>query len=241
MRRFISQCFPRFGWQPWHSMFFGKTCRLIFLPFLVCTLLAITAHTYQSETLINTMNSRHGFDGRNFLNAWFDVIDRNRTKPVEEQIKAVNDFFNLRIRYSTDILIWKKSDYWATPLETMGIRAGDCEDFAIAKYVSLIELGVPPEKLRLIYVKATIPEDVGSRIEAHMVLGYYPIPNAIPLIFDSLIPKIESALVRTDLKPVYSFNTQGLWVGNITASQADPTARLSPWRDVLQRMQTEGF
>ncbi len=187
------------------------------------------------------MNSRHGFDGRNFLNAWFDVIDRNRTKPVEEQIKAVNDFFNLRIRYSTDILIWKKSDYWATPLETMGIRAGDCEDFAIAKYVSLIELGVPPEKLRLIYVKATIPEDVGSRIEAHMVLGYYPIPNAIPLIFDSLIPKIESALERTDLKPVYSFNTQGLWVGNITASQADPTARLSPWRDVLQRMQTEGF
>lgn len=159
----------------------------------------------------------------------------------KKQIKNVNDFFNKRIHFVDDIYHWKQNDYWATPLETLGTGSGDCEDYTIAKYISLIQLGIPIERLRLIYVKAQIG-GVSSRVfQAHMVLGYYAQPNAVPLILDSLINDIESADRRRDLHPVFSFNSEGLWVGNQAQPQIDPTARLSRWRDVLTRIKQEGF
>lgn len=66
----------------------------------------------------------------------------------------MNDFFNRQIKFAEDAAIWSQPDYWATPLETLGLGAGDCEDFSIAKYYSLKEVGVAPDKLRLIYVRA---------------------------------------------------------------------------------------
>jgi hypothetical protein len=74
-----------------------------------------------------------------------------------------------------------------------------------------------------------------------MVLGYYEQPDSIPLILDNLVADIESADQRTDLHPVFSFNSDGLWVGNQAQPQIDPTVRLSRWRDLLDRMQREGF
>ncbi|HWV13782.1 MAG TPA: transglutaminase-like cysteine peptidase [Cellvibrio sp.] len=159
----------------------------------------------------------------------------------KKQIKSVNDFFNKHIRFVDDIYHWKQNDYWATPLETLGTGSGDCEDYTIAKYISLIQLGIPIERLRLIYVKAQIGGASSRVFQAHMVLGYYPQANAIPLILDSLISDIESADRRRDLHPVFSFNSEGLWVGNQAQPQIDPTARLSRWRDVLTRMKQEGF
>ncbi|WP_350563201.1 transglutaminase-like cysteine peptidase, partial [Psychrobacter sp. CAL346-MNA-CIBAN-0220] len=91
----------------------------------------------------------------------------------------VNDFFARNLRYQTDILLWKQNDYWATPLETLGRGLGDCEDYAIAKYISLRALGVSDDKLRLIYVKAKIAGT--NKTQAHMVLGYFATPNAQPL------------------------------------------------------------
>lgn len=219
-------------------VFLNKSLHLVLILILST---ALSGYSYQSQTLLDSMNERYGDEGGNTLLAWFDMIDSNRNTSPAEQMEAVNTFFNNRIRYTSDLLIWKKSDYWASPLETMGNNAGDCEDFTIAKYMSLLELGIEEEKLRLIYVRATIPEGGRTRIEAHMVLGYYSSPNSVPLILDSLIPSIKVANDRKDLKPIYSFNREGLWVGSIESSRADPTTRLSPWRDVLQRMKMEGF
>jgi hypothetical protein len=74
-----------------------------------------------------------------------------------------------------------------------------------------------------------------------MVLGYYPSPDAEPLILDNLIGDILPASRRPDLQPVFSFNSAGLWIGGASRSSADPTARLSRWSRVLERMQTEGI
>ncbi|MFZ3159771.1 MAG: transglutaminase, partial [Rhodoferax sp.] len=76
---------------------------------------------------------------------------------------------------------------------------------------------------------------------AHMVLGYYPEPTSEPLILDNMISSVRLASMRTDLTPVFSFNSDGLWVGGAAASSADPTARLSRWRDVLERMRQDGL
>ena len=157
------------------------------------------------------------------------------------KIRAVNDFYNQRIAYKEDIDNWGQVDYWASPLEALGKGAGDCEDYAIGKYFTLTSLGVPDARLRMVYVRATIAGAPGGFV-AHMVLAYYPAPDAEPLVLDNLQPVIRPAGERPDLSPVFSFNAEGLWqgVGSIRAS-GDPLTRLSKWREVLTRARQDGF
>ncbi len=186
------------------------------------------------------MQQRYGSDGTALLERWNQLVVEGTQQSPEEKIKRVNHFFNHNLRYTEDLILWKKSDYWATPLETLGVRAGDCEDYTIAKYLTLLRMGVPVDNLRLIYVRAQVGGIQSKVFQAHMVLGYYPQSDAIPLILDSLINTIEPATKRPDLRPVFSFNSDGLWVGN-QHTNADPTARLSRWRDLLARAQEDGF
>ena len=156
------------------------------------------------------------------------------------RLQAVNRFFNQRIQFRDDKLVWGQVDHWASPLETLGQGQGDCEDFAIAKYFSLLAVGVPVSRLRLVYVRAQIGGPQGV-VQAHMVLAYHPTPDAEPLILDNLIGEIRPASRRPDLSPVFSFNGDGLWQGVGNASAGDPVARLSRWRDVLAKSRAEGF
>lgn len=167
---------------------------------------------------------------------WRLLVARLADRPRRERIDKVNAFFN-RIPYVVDASNWGVADYWATPLQFLS-RSGDCEDYAIAKYTTLRLAGVATERLRLIYVRARTSPTV---TEAHMVLGYYAQPTDEPLILDNLITSVRPASQRPDLSPVYSFNSDGLWVGGSTTSAADPTVRLSRWRDLLDRMRQEGF
>ena len=187
------------------------------------------------------MQSRYGDDGVAMLGAWQNLIAESNGLSEHEQLERVNNFFNHNIGYQDDFSIWQKTDYWATPLETLGMRVADCEDYTIAKYVTLMKLGIPIERLRLIYVKAQIGNPDSGLFQAHMVLGYYPSPGAMPLVLDNLVTDIKLATQRTDLRPVFSFNSDGLWVGNKRTSQTDPGARLSRWRDVLERIHREGL
>lgn len=169
------------------------------------------------------------------------MLEESRALPDDEKLKAVNQFFNRRIRFNADQAVWGMPDYWATPLEFIGRAQGDCEDFAIAKYISLLMLGVPNDKLRLIYVRARFGGSLILNTEAHMVLGYYVDPAGDPIILDSLLNSIRPAAARTDLTPIFSFNSQGLWVPGAPNLGADPTARLSRWRDVLDRIKIDGI
>lgn len=181
---------------------------------------------------------RYGARAADTIVAWRRLIEETRALPDNDKLNKVNTFFNRRVLYETDAVVWQQEDYWASPLEFMGRAAGDCEDFSIAKYVTLLMLGINNQHLRLIYVRyksgATAPI-------AHMVLGYYPQPTEEPMILDNMITSVRPASMRTDLQPVFSFNSDGLWAGGATTSSADPTARLSRWRDVLERMRQEGL
>jgi predicted transglutaminase-like cysteine proteinase len=151
---------------------------------------------------------------------------------------GVNDFINRRIAFDDDLSIWGQNDYWATPAELIGQGRGDCEDFSIAKYYSLIELGIPISKLRLVYVKAALSGPDGVFLQAHMVLAYYATPNADPLVLDNLNPQILPASRRSDLSPIFSFNSAGLWQG--TGNQSSKS-NLSRWQDLLARARADGF
>lgn len=181
---------------------------------------------------------RYGARGVQQVQEWLALLERSRGLSEEEQLRTINDFWNRVVRSGDDISIWKQTDYWATPLESLGRGAGDCEDYVIGKYFSLVALGVPADKLRFIYVKARIGGP-GSREQiAHMVLGYYSSPNAVPLVLDNLASGIRPATQRRDLVPVFSFNTNGVYVDG---KQASPVERIGRWNDLLLRMKREGF
>ncbi|MDR2260370.1 MAG: transglutaminase-like cysteine peptidase [Azoarcus sp.] len=174
------------------------------------------------------------------VRAWRAMIEETRALPDHIKLRHANDFINGRIRFESDLAVWRQADYWATPLELFGKQAGDCEDFAITKYVTLRAQGIPAEKLRLVYVHARI--GAGNPGQAHhMVLSYYETPAAEPLILDSLVGEILPAGRRSDLFPIFSFNHEGPRAREAARSSADATARLSRWRGVLARMRGEGL
>ncbi len=177
------------------------------------------------------------------LFTWQKLLQDHQESSAEDKLRRVNEFFNRRIEFGVDQEIWGQSDYWATPMETLAKGKGDCEDYVIAKYFTLLNLNIPDTQLRLIYVKARIGGPASGIQQAHMVLAYYAAPDAEPLILDNLITEIRPAGRRLDLQPIFSFNSQGIFAG--TAANAAPspggTARLTRWQDLLQRARHEGF
>jgi len=164
-------------------------------------------------------------------------IERSSVQDEAQRLKDINDFFNRRLTFREDTITWGLPDYWASPLESLEKRAGDCEDYAIAKYFALAASGVPTAKLRMVYVRARLQ---GQSL-AHMVLAYYSQPVAEPLILDNLRPEVLPASQRTDLTPVFSFNTEGLWQGVGAVEAGDPMVRLSLWRELVAKVKAEGF
>ena len=185
---------------------------------------------------------RYGAEGASAVSAWEDTVARGRVADGNARLELVNAFFNDRVIFGDDEEIWRQRDYWATPLETLGRGRGDCEDFSVAKYVTLRLLGVPDARLRLVYVKAAIGGPRSRVTQAHMVVAYYPADDAEPLILDNLVPRVLPASRRPDLTPVFSFNAEGLWVGSRPeVADKQPERRLSHWRGVLERMRREGL
>ncbi|BAN50032.1 hypothetical protein PCA10_43000 [Metapseudomonas resinovorans NBRC 106553] len=185
----------------------------------------------RAETLYGPLGA-----GRPRIDDWQAMLGRLAGVDEKRQLEEVNRFFNAKLRLTDDERLWRQVDYWATPVEALLRGAGDCEDFAIAKYFSLRQLGVPSEKLRITYVKAL------RLNQAHMVLTYYPSPDAMPLVLDNLVGIIRPADQRTDLLPVYAFNAEGLWLaGRGGGKQVGDAKRLSRWQELLKKMKAEGF
>ena len=184
---------------------------------------------------------RYGAETAELVRRWRSLLEDLVDADEATQIERVNAFFNRHIHFQDDLATWGKEDFWATPLEALDKGAGDCEDFSIAKYVSLRKLGIPDQRLRLFYVRARIGGPASGLSQAHMVLGYFPEPEAEPKILDNLVTRIEPASQRDDLTPIFSFNAEGLWAEGAEGSQANPSARLSRWRRVLEQLDEYGL
>ncbi|NYT45424.1 transglutaminase-like cysteine peptidase [Alcaligenaceae bacterium] len=182
----------------------------------------------------NLAAQRYGAAGKRSVTKWLHLLQLKGLS-TDRQLRRVNTFWNEMVMGTEDLALWSREDYWATPLETLGRRAGDCEDYVIGKYFSLIHMGVPEEKLRFIYVRL---DQGGSKSIAHMILGYYATPESEPLILDSLTDSIRPASQRRDLKPVFSFNLQGIYIDGPARANVE---RIGRWRDLKLRMQQQGL
>ncbi len=196
------------------------------------------AFDFDASRLQTGMQSRYGAKGAQALRQWLDMLQQQAGKPLQQQLPAVNQFWNRAVVQTEDSVLWSQPDYWATPVETLGRGAGDCEDYVIGKYFSLLRLGVAEENLRLIYVRARMGGVGSTQSIAHMVLGHYATPTAEPLVLDSMLDPILPSSQRRDLTPVFSFNAQGVYVAG---AQPSPVERITRWSDLLARMRQEGF
>jgi len=192
------------------------------------------AVSFDPSSLVSYARQHYGAKAERAVGAWQTMLSQSTGLDEQEKIRAVNSFWNNALIGGEDIAVWGQVDYWATPLQSLSKGSGDCEDYVIGKYFSLLYLGVAPEKLRFVYVRAQI----GSQSIAHMVLGYYAQPQAEPLVLDSLVDRVQAAHNRPDLTPVFSFNAQGVYMPGGKRSSVEQIGR---WRDLLSRMRTEGF
>jgi len=203
--------------------------------YLLALSLAQAGEFSLSRDAIAKITQEHGEYAGRRIEFWQDLINTGMHLSETEKLDRVNNFFN-GLKFVSDIDHWDKEDYWATPLQMLVTNGGDCEDFSIAKYFTLREMGVPDESMRLAYVKAL------ELNQAHMVLTYYPTPESEPLILDNLVAEIKPSDERDDLLPVYSFNGDGLWLAKSRLGEAKHVGRadrLGPWRDLIARINNE--
>lgn len=162
-----------------------------------------------------------------------ELVKTNLLDSEWSKLHTANHYVNRNLRFVADQQQYSKADYWATPLESLGRGAGDCEDYAIAKYFMLRAMGIADDKLRLMYVRAL------RQNEPHMVLIYFEQPDQYPLVLDNLESDIRSAIDRTDLKPIYSFNASGLWLAKAggLGSKVQNSKGNSQWRALLEKIE----
>ena len=156
--------------------------------------------------LLNTYKKKYGGQAVRRLDSLLEMMEKQSGLPEDQIVINVNNFYN-QLEYRSDQKTWNKSDYWASRLEFIGRGQGDCEDFAVAKFLTMIQLGVPGEKIFLTYVRAR-----GFVDPAHLVATYYKKPGTVPFVLDNYIKKILPATQRPDLVPVYSFTARDLYI-----------------------------
>jgi predicted transglutaminase-like cysteine proteinase len=120
-------------------------------------------------------------------------VDDNYTK-----LHSVNDFFN-EFKFRSDMTVYKKVDYWATRKEFIFKGKGDCEDFVIAKYFTLLELGIEESKLSLLH---NIRKN-----DYHLVLAYQEDTFSDVLILDNINKEILPLTQRNDILVLYTLKT----------------------------------
>lgn len=223
-----------------HEMLQFIKARVTLIVFTISAVLAVLVTSismnqatplYLSEDLLDRVTEKYGAEAAKRLNNLAKLVDSSEALDEVGKVQVVNDFFN-QVPYYTDMEHWHKKDYWATPIEKLSTNGGDCEDYSIAKYYTLRELGIDEKKLRIMYVKAI------QWNEAHMVLTYYPEPSFPPLVLDNIKPVLQTADLRKDLVPIYSFNANGLYLAKAqgTGKRVGGPERLKLWTNMMKRM-----
>lgn len=194
-----------------------------------------------SPGLLTYVSSRWGHRALDRLQKWRAAeLERMRARQDGgssealslEDLQVFNALWN-KVPFHDDLSHWGVADYWATPVEMLSSNGGDCEDYSIAKYFSLKDIGIPVEKLRITYVRAL------KINEPHMVLAYYPTPDADPYILDNLSARVLPASKRQDLEPVYSFNDEDLWAAGVQAPAKGQSSQIRLWSELLKKMDKE--
>jgi predicted transglutaminase-like cysteine proteinase len=149
-----------------------------------------------------------------------------------KQLNLVNRYLN-QLLPQYDAVIQNKEDYWETPKEFLITGYGDCEDYAIIKYFTLIKLGFDEKKLFL----TTAFE--GYRGGYHMVLSYFKTSGKPPLILDNLSFRVLDLKKRSDIRADIFINSSGVYKINRKNRLVKIAKYSSKYRELLQKIKKE--
>lgn len=133
---------------------------------------------------------------------WANMVAKLKDADLIAKVKGVNSFMN-KAPYVVDKMNWGVKDYWATPGQFFS-KFGDCEDYAIVKFLSLRALDVPSEIMRIVIVK-----DLNLRV-GHAVLAIEI--GGKQYLLDNQIKRIVPATKVRHYKPIFSLNEEGWWL-----------------------------
>ncbi len=133
--------------------------------------------------------------------AWMDFLKKIKNKDKWTQVKEVNRYMN-QAKYITDNTNWGKKDYWASPGEFFS-RYGDCEDFSIAKFLSLKMLGFKDSEIRVVAVK-DLNLKIGHAITVVLVKGK-------AFVLDNQIKQVVDSSTIKHYQPVFSIGLKSWW------------------------------
>ncbi len=133
---------------------------------------------------------------------WRIFLKQIAQLPPKQQLVQVNAYLN-RWLYKVDPVIYSKKDYWATPLQFF-YKNGDCEDYAISKYVSLLHLGFKRHNLRIVVL-----QDLNLKVP-HAILVVFV--DGQPLVLDNQIKQVVHASRIRHYRPIYSINDKNWWL-----------------------------
>lgn len=167
-----------------------------------------------AEEIKTQAKARAGREARRRLEEWEQLINACQNRSNVDKIKAVNEFFNRQITAEADKGPAKGSDYWQSPIETLVRGIGDCDDFAMAKYISLRLLGIPAGQLRVAVVK-------GNFSYRHAVLFFFPQNEQDPWVLDNLafkyngltdshLLRLSARMIRHQITPICRANENEL-------------------------------
>ena len=156
-----------------------------------------------TKQLINKAGTKYNPHAKNrFVAIKKDLLTKLKGSSDIKKLNVVNTWVNY-IKYRSDKKVYGVSDYWATLYEFVGKGMGDCEDYTIAKYYILKDIGVSPKRMKFTYV---IYKDRRGRKISHMVLSYLKVPKPKSkkdiLILDNNNRKVLPASKRKDLVKV---------------------------------------
>ncbi len=130
------------------------------------------------------------------------IVDGGRAREGRARLGEINRAINLSIRASSDLAVYGEMDVWSSPLATFAHGAGDCEDYAIAKFVALRQAGVRPEDLRIIIMRDIFHGDdhavTAARLDGHWLM-----------LDNRRMAMVEDASIR-NYRPLFAMDETGL-------------------------------
>ena len=178
----------------------------IVLLFLFSSLLFSAEYPYFSENELIHIKQKNPIGVRRIIH-YEKTIKSLHQKDILFQLNRVNSYLN-QLLPQYDQIIYNQEDIWSTPKEFLRVGYGDCEDYAIIKYYTLIRLGFDKDKL---YITRVTEKYKGG---GHMVLTYFKTKGKAPLVLDNLSFRILTTQQRIDLDILYFINDSGVYTIN---------------------------
>jgi len=133
---------------------------------------------------------------------WRQFVKEIEPDSAWAKIEKVNAYIN-KFRYVTDFDNWGTFDFWETPLEFLE-RRGDCEDYAITKFVTLKRLGFDPDSMRIVALN-----DTNLRTGHAVLMVNF---NGQTFILDNQIRVVTPEATIRHYQAVYSINERNWWL-----------------------------